>query len=329
MKGRASAGPVFTFLACSMLVLSMMAYPPAMAAASSTTSSTTTSSAPAPVLAAPPSALVLTVIPPKLPADGGSYPAIVVSLQSSAGKASLALNDTVVFLTSSQESVGTVTGQVTITQGTAFAVANFTTSATPGVTSISASSSGLSAASTQVTTSTPSGFATTLSVIPVPGTQLVNPKGQGTVLVETLDSAGFPAKASSDIPVTLSSSDNNVVSLPSGSLTLPSGSVLSSVPYEVGVSPGTATITGSASGFNSGSGTVTVQGASPFALSIIAQPDPISTSTAGAPRRHADRLRGQSRPRPRDGRGRDWVRLGDYAQANGDAPWTRGAAGPE
>ncbi len=279
MNGRASGGPAFTFLACSILVLSMLAYPPANAAASSTTSSTT-ASAPAP-LAAPPSALALTVIPPKLPADGGSYPAIVVSLQSSAGKASLALNDTVVFLTSSQESVGTVTGQVTITQGTAFAVANFTTSATPGVTSITASSSGLSAASTQVTTSTPSGFATTLGVIPVPGTQLVNPQGQGTILVETLDSAGYPAKASSDIPVTLSSSDNSVASLPSGSLTLPSGSVLSSVPYEVGVSPGTATITGSASGFNSGSGTVKVQGASPFALSITAQPDPISTSTAG------------------------------------------------
>jgi len=281
MKGRANGGPVFTFLACTILVLSMLAYPPAMAAASSATSSTTTSSASAPALAAPPSALALTVIPPELPADGGSYPAIVVALQSSAGKASLALNDTVVFLTSSQESVGTVTDQVTIIRGTAFAVANFTTSATPGVTSISASSSGLSAASTKVTTLTPSGFATTLSIIPVPGTQLVNPKSQGTVLVETLDSAGFPAKASSAIPVALSSSDNNVVSLPSGSLTLASGSVLSSVPYEVGVSPGTATITGSASGFNSGSGSVTVQGASPFALSIIAQPDPISTSTVG------------------------------------------------
>ena len=281
MKGGARAGLAFTFLACSILVLSMLANPPAMAAASSSTSSTTTSPAPAPVLAAPPSALVLTVIPPKLPADGGSYPAIVVSLQSSGGRASLALNDTVVFLTSSQESVGTVTGQVTISQGTAFAVANFTTSPTPGATSISASSSGLTAASTQVTTATSSGFATTLNVIPVPGAQLVNPQGQGTVLVETLDSAGYPAKASSDIPVTLSSSDNGVVSLPSGSLTLQSGSVLSSVPYAVGVTPGTATITGSASGFNSGSGSVTVQGAPPFAVSMIAQPDPISTSTAG------------------------------------------------
>ncbi|HVC26810.1 MAG TPA: Ig-like domain-containing protein [Nitrososphaerales archaeon] len=279
MKGRASGGLAFALVACSMMLLSTLASP--ASAASSTTTSTSASSAPSTTPGATPAALLLSVIPPELPADGGSYPAIAVSLQSSAGKASLALNDTVVYLTSSQEGVGTVTSQVTILRGTSFAVANFTTSTTPGVTSISASSSGLSAASTQVTSLTPSGFATALSIIPVPGSQLANPSGQGTVLVETLDSAGNPAKASSDISVTLSSSNNNVVSLPSSSLTLASGSVLSSVPYDVGASPGTATITGSSSGFKSGAGSVTVQGASPSALSIIAQPDPIATSTGG------------------------------------------------
>jgi len=84
----------------------------------------------------------------------------------------------------------------------------------------------------------------------------------------------------SDVEVTLSSS-NGAVSLPSSALTIPSGAVLSSVPYDVGVSPGAATITASASGFKSGSGTVTVQGASPFALKIFAQPDPIATATTG------------------------------------------------
>ena len=279
MKGRAGRELVSIIVACSMLLLSMLASPHAVAAAASSTTSSTTSFAAAPLAA--PAALVLTVVPPELPADGGSYPAVVVSLESSAAKATLALNDTVVFLTSSQESVGTVTHQVTISRGTAFALANFTATATPGVTSISASSNGLSAASTQVTTKTPSGFATTLSIIPVPGSQLVGPTNQGTVLVETLDSAGFPAKASASIPVTLSSSNNNVVSLPSASLTLATGSVLTPVPYDVGASPGGATITGSASGFSSGSGTVTVEGAAPSALSMFAQPDPVATSTAG------------------------------------------------
>jgi hypothetical protein len=279
MKCRASRELVSTLAVCSMLLLSMVAYTQAAAAPSSTTSST--SSAPAAVQLSTPTGIVLSVVPPELPADGGTYPAVVASLQSSTGKPSLALNDTVVFLTSSQESVGRVTNEVTISRGTAYAVANFTTSSTPGVTSISASSNGLSAASTQVTTKTPSGFATALSVIPVPGSQTVNPTGQGTVLIETLDSAGFPARASADISVTLSSSNNNVVSLPSSSLTLEKGSVLTSVPYDVGVSPGSATITGSASGFSSGAGTVTIQGAAPFALHMLAQPDPIATSTVG------------------------------------------------
>lgn len=268
---------MLTLLVLVALSLSLSAYLPVLAASTSTTSTTTTTQPPA----ATPSALVLTTIPPRLPADGGIYPAVVVSLSSSTGQPSLALNGTVVFLTSSQEGVGLVSSQVIIPRGASFAVANFTTTTTPGNSTISASSVGLAAVSAQVETVTPSGFATRLSVIPVPASQLVNPNGQGTILVETLDSAGFPAKASSTVAVSLSSSNNGVVSLPSASLTVSSGSVLSSVTYRVGVTPGVATITGSASGFNSGSGTVTVQGASPYALKVFAQPDPIATSAGG------------------------------------------------
>ena len=280
MNGRPGGLQVITLAACSMLLLSMLALSSAVAA-SSTTTSTTTSTTSTQSTSGTPVSLVLLVIPPKLPADGGSYPAIVLSLQSSTKAASLAINETVVFLTSSAEGVGSVPSQITIPTGAGFAVANFTTSTTPGTTSISASSVGLNAASAQVTTVTPSGFATRLSVIPAPGSQLLNPASQGTVLVEALDSAGFPAKASSPIDVSLSSSNNNVVSLPTDALTLAVGSVLSSAPYDVGTVPGTATITGSASGFNSGSGVVSVQGALPFALSVFAEPDPIATSTAG------------------------------------------------
>ncbi|MDA4115549.1 MAG: Ig-like domain-containing protein [Thaumarchaeota archaeon] len=280
MRGSARWARIFTLAASLLLLLSVMALP-VTAAASSTSTTSTTSSTSSQTASTKAVSLVLSVIPPKLPADGGSYPAIVVSLQSGGGAASLALNDTAVFLTSSQEGVGSVPSKITIPAGAGFAVANFTTSTTPGSTSISASSAGLSATSEEVTTVTPSGFPTRLSVIPVPGSQLLNPTSQGTVLVETLDSAGLPAKASSPIEVSLTSSNNNIVSLPSSSLTVEGGSVLSSAAYAVGSSPGTATITGSASGFNSGSGEVSVQGASPFALAIFAQPDPISTSTTG------------------------------------------------
>jgi hypothetical protein len=281
MKGLPGGLQVTALVASSLLLLSMVALPSAIAASSTSSTTTTTTTSTTQSINATPVSLVLSVIPPKLPADGGSYPAIVLSLESSTNAASLALNETVVFLTSSEQGVGSVPSQITIPAGAGFAVATFTASTTPGTTSISASSVGLNAASAQVTTVTPSGFATRISVIPAPGSQLLNPASQGTVLVETVDSAGFPAKASSPIDVSLSSSNDNVVSLPATALTLPTGSVLSSVPYDVGTAPGTATITGSASGFDSGSGVVSVQGALPFALSVFAEPDPIATLTTG------------------------------------------------
>ncbi len=264
----------------ALLLLSILVFPGAMAASTSTTSTTTTTSSPAQSHSATPTSLAISVIPPKLPADGGSYPAVVVYLESSGG-ASLALNDTVVFLTSSQAGVGSISSQATISKGACFAVANFTTSTTPGTTSISASSPGLSAVSTSLTTVTLSGFATRLSVIPVPGTQVVGQSAPGIVLVEALDSTGSPAKSSSPILVTLSSSDNNVASLPNSTLTIASGSIFASTAYDVGASPGSATITASASGFGSGSGTVSLQGASPFGLALFAQPDPVATATSG------------------------------------------------
>ena len=275
LRGKASGSAVFTLVACSLLLFSSL--DPSLVSAA-----TTTTAAPAAAAqSSSPTTLVLTIVPPKLPADGLTYPAVVVSLQAAGGKPSLALNDTTVFLTSSLANVGSVSNLVTIAKGTGFAVANFTSSTTPGVTSISASSVGLSAVAAQVTTVYPSGLATRLRVIAVPDTQLVNPLAKGTILVETVDAAGFPAKASSDFTVTLSSSNNNVVSITTNTLTLSGGSVLSSSPYNIGFSPGTATITASASGFNSGSGTVTVQGPSPFQLKIFAQPNPMPTATPG------------------------------------------------
>ena len=266
-----------TVVTCSILLLSGFGF----SLVSAATTTTTTAAAGAPAPGAGPSALVVSIVPPKLPADGGTYPAVVVSLQTTGGKASLAVNDTVVFLTSSQAGVGSVSSQVIISKGAGFAVANFTSGTTPGTTSISASSAGLSAVTGQVVTVNPSGLATRLKVIPVPDSQLVNPSSKGTILVETLDAAGFPAKATSNVTVTLSSSNNNVVSLPSTTLIVAGGSVLSSATYDIGFSPGISTITASASGFNSGGGAVTVQGPSPFALKIFAQPDPMTTSSQG------------------------------------------------
>src|SRR5271156_4406054 len=80
----------FTLVSCAMLLLSAQALQ-AMAASSSTTTTTTSAASNA---AATPSSLLISVVPPELPADGGTYHAIVISLEGSGGTASLALNYT-------------------------------------------------------------------------------------------------------------------------------------------------------------------------------------------------------------------------------------------
>lgn len=227
-----------------------------------------------------PTALSVSVVPPQLPADGGYYPAVVVYLEGPGGT-SPALNDTVVFLTTSQAGVGAVSSNVTVYRGTSFAVASFTTSLTPGTTTVSATSPGLTTGSAKLTTVTPSGFPSRLNVVPVPGTQLVGDTNPGVVLVEALDSQGSPAAASSPMSVTLSSSNNAVVTLPSSTVTVENGSVIATSSYLAGSSPGTATVTASASGFVSGSALVTVHGASPSGLKAFAQPDPVAVGTTG------------------------------------------------
>ncbi|MDA4118264.1 MAG: hypothetical protein OK455_07965 [Thaumarchaeota archaeon] len=105
-----------------------------------------------------PVALSVISTPPKLPADGGDYSSVVISMQDATKLPSIALTDTLVFLTSSQSNVGSLPPSALIPAGQAYATVNFTTTTTPGMTTITASSSGLSSASAQISTFTPSGF---------------------------------------------------------------------------------------------------------------------------------------------------------------------------
>ena len=267
-------------LTSMLLVLALLSF---SAADGATTSTTTTSSTP-PVSTqggGAASSLVISIVPPKLPADGGSYPVVVVSLADASGGASLAVRDTPVFLTSSLPGIGSIQGQVTITKGSSFAIANFSTTSSPGSTTISGSSSGLGSASALLTTVVPSGYATRLAVVPVPGTEIANPGAQGTVIVEALDSSGFPARVSSPASVALSSSDNGIVSLPTPAVSFAIGAVIASSVYNLGTNPGKATITATSSGFNSGTGSVVTIGTLPAGLVLSALPSEVATSTTG------------------------------------------------
>jgi hypothetical protein len=204
-------------------------------------------------------AVVLSVVPPKLPADGGTYPAVIVSLADPGGLPTVASSDTTVFLASSQTNIVAVPNSVIISAGQEYAIANVTTTTTPGTTAITAHSEGLnppSPPSDQLQTLTPSGFPSKLLVFASPSTFLPRPD-TGIVRVEVVDDAGLPSKAINSIPVLLSSSNSSIASLVLTSLTIPAGQIVADGTFTTS-NPGSVVITAVSTGYSTGTALVTV-----------------------------------------------------------------------
>ncbi len=204
-----------------------------------------------------PAAVVLTIIPPKLPSDGQSYSAAIVSLADSSNLPTAAIGNVTVFLSSSLPNIAAVPDSVTIYAGQEYAIANLTTTTTPGSAMITAHSEGLNAPQpVQVTTVTPSGYPSKLVVYTSPSVFL--PRADSGVLrVEVVDDAGLPSKAISAIPVSLFSSNSSIVSLGQSSLTIAAGSIIADGTIQTS-SPGSAVISAVSSGYSTGTGLVTV-----------------------------------------------------------------------
>jgi hypothetical protein len=204
--------------------------------------------------------LVLTVAPPKLPSDGGTYSAVVVSLADSTGKPSVAINDTEVFLTAAPAGIVSVPASVTIGTGKEYVIVNVTTTVVSGSAEITASSPGLASPSpVLLTTLGPAGYPSRLKVFVSPG-QYLPRTDVGTLRVELVDDAGEPSKAISAVTVLLTSSNSSVAGLSQTSLTIQAGAFYADGNFSTGASPGFAVITAAASssGFTSGSALVSV-----------------------------------------------------------------------
>ena len=201
--------------------------------------------------------VVLTIIPPKLPADGGVYPAAIVSLQDSANLPTAALGNVTVFLTSDQTNIVSVPASVTILAGQEYAIANVTTTSTPGSAMITASAQGLkSLPPSAISTVTPSGYPSKLLLFTSPDTFL--PRADtGVVRVEVVDDAGLPSKAISSIPVQLSSSNASIALLSQSLLTIQTGNFFADGSFNT-TNSGSAVITGASTGYKSGAALVTV-----------------------------------------------------------------------
>lgn len=219
-----------------------------------------------------PTSLSLSIIPPSLPADNNTYPAVVVSVVDSTGRPTVALTPVNVSLTSSESSVGTITPTVQIGAGETYAIAKFTTTHTAGTTSITATTTGMTTATAAVTTVIAVGYPTHLFVEAVPSTLPASAAGTGTLILELQDDVGLPAKAISNVPISIYSSNTNVVNVTAATTVMAQGDYLEEVNYTSGFVPGSAVLTASAPGFSSGQSTITVIGSPPLALKLLAQP---------------------------------------------------------
>jgi hypothetical protein len=228
-----------------------------------------------------PVSVALSTVPPTVPADGGVYPSLVVWLKNSSGLPSVALSDIVVYLSSSLPSVATVSSRVTIKAGGSFAVANVTTSTTPGSTEVTAISNGLKAAAVQVVTATPGGFPDHLVAYAVPPVQLARTSSTGEVVVQVQDDLGVPAITDVPVVVSVTSSDTAVAALASNDLVVPGGGTMANVTYSTTLVTGSSTFTASASGFASGFATVQVVQAPPLVLEVTAEPSLIVPNSVG------------------------------------------------
>lgn len=222
----------------------------------------------------------MSTIPPQLPADNNTYPAVVVTVVDSAGEPTVTLANINVSLTSSEEYVGTITSDVVIPAGETYAIANFTTTHTAGVTTITGTTTGLASTSTGVTTVIAVGYPTHLVITAVPNTVPASAASTGNLILELEDDVGLPAKAITDIPISLYSSNVNVANVTTPSTVMKQGEYLEEINYTSGFVPGSAVITASATGFASGVATISVLGSPPLALKLEAQPDVMVACTS-------------------------------------------------
>jgi len=257
--------------AASVIFLMLLSFLPLYQTASS---AATTPSAPA--------HLSLNVAPLTLPADGGIYPSVFVSLLDSSGLPTLALTDVKVYLAVSNLDVGSLLNQsVVIPAGRNFAVAYFKTTGVPGVATISASATGLQPTSAKVTTAVPIGYPTRIVLSSVPSNVPSLPSYSGKIVVELEDQAGLPAKTVTDTVVQLSSSNTNILNVDSY-VTVKAGQYTAIAGYVAYPVPGTASVTGTSSGYVPGSTSVTVKGPAALALKLYAMPSSMVTCSPPA-----------------------------------------------
>jgi hypothetical protein len=219
-----------------------------------------------------PSTLAVYGFPPTLPADGGSYPAIIVQLQDAAGAPAKApVGDVQVTLSSSNATISAVDASVIIRGGSTYAVATVTTSSSTGSAVITAIASGYSSKQATLTTQVPMGDPVNLKVYVAPPKVPADGVVYQQVAVQLQNASGKIAKAPANIAVSLSSSSSAVGTVET-QITVPTGKVYGLAQFTSTFRSGTTSINAAATNCKSSQEAITTVGPIPSKLAVYNLP---------------------------------------------------------
>lgn len=211
--------------------------------------------------------IVLESRPPVLPADGGTYPAIVVQLENLSSKMPyIPPTSVTIGLTSSSLQTGTVPSSVTLSAGQLFQIVNFTSTTLPGQTTVSAIAPGYGLGSLVVNTATVGGMPVALDVFLSPSVIPPDATLTSEVVVEAVDVFNNPVALGTPLTVTLSSSNSQIGSVPP-TITITAGQSFATTTFTPTYIAGETTITAQAGNFTTGSAIMTTSG--PVAKKLV------------------------------------------------------------
>ncbi|MDG7018559.1 MAG: hypothetical protein JRN73_09445 [Nitrososphaerota archaeon] len=227
----------------------------------------------APVAAAParsPAGLLVTAIPPTLPADSAAHEAVVVSLVDGSGAPTLSFSNLTIYLSSSNAAVAVAPASVTLLAGQAFVQVPVTTTSVPGSTVFAASSAGLASSSVRIDTVPLAPEAAALKLFLGPPSSVVSLSGEdGAYAIQAVDANGNPAVSQGGTGFVITSSNSSL--LP-GTLsgTIAPGSDLAYGEFQV-EGAGSATLTALAPRLATGSAQLSMAPV-PVVFSVTADP---------------------------------------------------------
>lgn len=208
--------------------------------------------------------LSLTQAIPTIPSDGQPHPAFYITIVDSAGKPrplNFALNVTI---SCSDERVLQIQKSVIIGVTEYFAVIYATSNVIESSqVEVTASASGFQSSKVNAAVGPPAGTPQSLKVTILPNILLPLVRGEADVVVTVVDSYGNPAKARSDLSISLSSSKLGVANVNKTVIEIPKGGTSAKTKVVTTGSPGTSSITASVRDLRSDSAALNVVGPKP------------------------------------------------------------------